>query len=71
MGEWDQKRCKEGGSYNDDNGSDYLLEAMTDIDNDIKEKQDELRELLVVESNLTMMPQKSNVTPVSCRRRNV
>ena len=71
MAERDEKRRKEGGSYNDDNGTDYLLEAMTDIDNEIKEKQYELRELLVGESSLTMTPQKSNVTPVSGRKRNV
>ncbi len=70
MGERDEKRCKEGGSYNDDNGSDYLLEAMTGIDNEIKEKQNKLRELLVVESRLTMMPQKS-VSPVSCTKRSI
>ena len=71
MGERDEKRRKEGGSNYDDNGSDYFLEAMTDIDNEINEKQDELREIIATESSLIMMPQKSNISPMRGRNRSV
>ena len=67
MGERDERRHREGGSYDYANDNDYLLEAINDVNAEIKEKLEALRELLQVEANLTMTPQKSNVTPVTVR----
>ncbi len=44
---------------------------MNDVNAEIKEKLEALRELLQVEANLTMTPQKSNVTPVTVRQREI
>ena len=40
---------------------------MNGVNSEIKEKLEALRELLQEGANLTMTPQKSNVTPVKCQ----
>lgn len=67
MSERDEKRRRDGNAVDIGSANDYLLEAMNDVNAEIKEKEDALKAVLEVEANMTKAAQKSNVTPMRKR----